>query len=209
MDFEYYVSRIVEHIVTGDNVFFVMYAIATCLLTELVKKLFVNKAKVDILHKFDVAVILPFIFGLVFAVLDVYVVDAVRAFNVEIVWRIAISSVTIGALASTMFKLAKAISGQSLATLMKDDVFGIFYTQLLYFGNIRQQLADKKLTMKDFVNQVKVIAANAQKIYLTDDSADVKRAQLAKLLNGILDEQSVAKCIFTLNDALISYIEKK
>ena len=209
MDFEYYVSRIVEYIVTGDNVFFILYSIATCLLTELIKKIFVNKAKVDILHKFDFAVILPFIFGFSFAVLDVYVVDAERVFNVEIVWRIAISSVTIGAFASTMFKSVKALSGQSLANLMKDDVFGVFYTQLLYFGNIRQQLADKKLTMKDFVNQVKLIAANAQKIYSTEDSAEVKRTQLSKLLNGILDEQSIAKCISALNDALISYIEKK
>ena len=209
MDFENFVSQVIQHIAVSDNAYFVLYAVATCLLTQLVKKLFINKAKVEVLHKFDFSAILPFIFGLAFAVLDVYVIDGVRAFSVAIVMRIILSCLAIGALASTIFKFVNTVSGRSLSSLMKDDVFGVFYTQLLYFGNIRQQIVDKKLTMKDFIAEVKLISTNAANIYASDDSVESKRCQLAKLLSGIIDEKSIETCVNALNEALINYIASK
>lgn len=209
MDFETFLSQVLQYFATGDNAYFVLYAIATSLLTQLVKKLFINKGKVEVLHKFDFAVILPFIFGLAFAVLDVYAVEAVRTFNLAIVFRIVLSSIAIGALATTMFKFVNSLTGQSLSSLMKNDVFGVLYTQLLYFGDIRRQIADKKLTMKEFVAQVKLIATNAESIYKSEGSADYKRCQLAKLLGGIIDEKSIEMCINAINEALISYIDSK
>lgn len=209
MDFETFVSQVWHCIANGDNAYFVLYAVATCLLTQLVKKLFVNKVKVDVLHKFDFAVIIPFVFGLIFSVLDVYVVDAVREFSLAIVLRIALSCLAIGALASTIFKFVKSVNGQSLASLMKDDVFGIFYTQLLYFGNVRQMLMSNKLTLQDFIEQVKLIAAKAKTIYDSDDSVDTKRCQLAKLLGGIIDESSIETCINPISEALVNYAVSK
>ena len=208
MDFVTFVSRVGQYIVDSDNAYFVLYAGATCLLTQLLKKIFVNKTKVDVFHKFDFAVILPFIVAFAFAVLDVYVVQAMRTFNLSIAARIVVSTIAIGALASTVFKLVKCISGQSLSSLMKDDVFGVFYTQLLYFGNIRQQLLDKTITLADFIEQVKLISANAKDMYATDDSVDSKRCQLANLLGGIIDDKSITTCINALNEALINYTQK-
>lgn len=205
MDFETFLSQVWQNLVNSDNAYFVLYAIATCLLTEVVKVIFVNKVKVDVLHKFDFAVVIPFAFGLIFAVLDVYVVDAIRAFSFAIVLRIALTGLAIGALASTIFKFIKSVCGQSLSSLMKDDVFGVFYTQLLYFGNIRQKLVDKELTLQDFIEQVKQIAANAEEIYSAEDSDDSKRCQLAELLDGIMDESSIEMCLNALNEALQSY----
>ena len=209
MDFATFVSQVVQYITTSDNAYFVLYALVTCLLSQLLKKLFVNKTKVDVLHKFDLAVIFPFIVGLVFAVLDVYVVKSVRAFNLSIAFKIVISGIAIGALSSTMFNLVKSVSGQSLASLMKNDIFGVFYTQLLYFGNVRQQLVDKTITLQGFIEQVKLISANAKSIYETDDSVDQKRCRLAKLLSGIIDEKSIETCVNALNQALINYTVKK
>ena len=208
MDFETFLSQIWQYIVNSDNAYLIMYAVATCLLTQLFKKIFVNKVKVDVLHKFDLSVILPFIVGFAFAVLDVYVVKSTREFSLSIVFKLIISALAIGALASTMFKLIKAISGQGLSSLMKNDVFSIFYTQLLYFGNVRAQLADKTITLKDFIEQVKLISANATNIYATDDSVDQKRCRLAKLLSGIIDDKSIDSCINAINEALINYTAK-
>ena len=209
MDFATFVSQVGRYVATSDNAYFVLYAVVTCLLSQLLKKLFVNKTKVDVLHKFDLAVIFPFIVGLVFAVLDVYVVNGVRTFNLAIAFKIIISGIAIGALSSTMFNLVKSISGQSLASLMKNDIFGMFYTQLLYFGNVRQQLVDKTITLQGFIQQVKLISVNAKSIYETDDSVDQKRCRLAKLLSGIIDEKSIETCINALNAALINYTAKK
>ena len=208
MDFVTFVSQLGQYIVTSDNAYFILYAVATCLISELLKKIFVNKTKVDVLHKFDFAVIFPFIVGLAFSVLDVYVICGARTFSLSIALKIIISGIAIGALSSTMFKLVKSISGQSLSSLMKNDIFGVFYTQLLYFGNIREQLVDKKLTLTEFIEQVKLISANAESIYATDESVDIKRCKLAKLLGGIIDEKSIETCVNALNEALINYTVK-
>lgn len=209
MDFETFVSLLRQYFMSSDNAYYVLYAVATCLLTQLLKKIFVSKIKVDILHKFDFSVIIPYIVGVAFAVVDIYLVQGIRAFNLSIVFKIIIGALTIGALASTMFKLVKSVFGESLSSLMKDDIFGVFYTQLLYFGNIRQQLVDKTLTLQDFIEQVKLISANAQSIYETEDSVDSKRCQLARLLSGIIDDKSINACISVLNEALIAYTANK
>ena len=209
MDFETFISSLEAFLAASDSAYFIMYAVATCLLTQLVKKLFVSKFKVDVLHKFDISVVLPFIFGLCFAVLDVFVVKAVSEFSFTLVWRTVVDCVSIGALATAIFKFVSSLSGQSLASLMKNDVFGVFYTQLLYFGNVRQQMLDKTLTMKDFVAEVKLISANAVEIYKTEDNVDVKRARLAKLLAGIVSDTSIEACINALNCALNNYITKE
>lgn len=207
MDFATFISSLVGYLSSSDSAYFVTYAVATCLLTQLVKKLVVNKVKVDVLHKFDFAVVLPFIFGLGFAVLDGFVVRRV-AFGLAVAFKMVVNAVSIGALASAIFKFVSSLSGQSLSSLMKNDVFGVFYTQLLYFGNARKLMQEKALTLKDFIAQVKLISANAVEIYSSEDGVDVKRARLAKLLAGIVDEKSIEACINALNSALVSYLSK-
>ncbi|MCH5159455.1 MAG: hypothetical protein J1F66_01225 [Clostridiales bacterium] len=208
MDFTTFISSLVRFISNSDGAYFVMYAVATCLLTQFVKKLFVSKVKVDILHKFDFAVVLPFIFALGFATLDAFLVKK-STFAFSAVLYVLVNCVSIGAMASVIFKFVSSLSGQSLASLMKNDVFGVFYTQLLYFGNARQQMLDKTLTLKDFIAEVKLISANAVDIYKSEDNVDAKRARLAKLLSGIVDEKSIETCINALNQALNAYVSTK
>ena len=78
-----------------------------------------------------------------------------------------------------------------VSSLMKDDVFGVFYTQLLYFGNVRQQIAENKLSMSDFIQRVKLLCSSAEEIYKQEDSIDSKRCRLAKLLSGVVDDGSI------------------
>lgn len=208
MDFEEFIKSLFRLLQNGDNAYFVIYAVATCLLTQALKKLFVNKVKVDVLHKFDVAAVLPFVLGLVFAVTDAFAVKGIRYFNLNVAAAIAVNAATVGALATALFKLISSLSGKSLNSLMKDDLFGMFYTQLLYYGNVRAQLLSKTLTMQDFLAQVKLLAANADRIYAQDISEDDKRRKLAELLSGVVDEQSVAACVNVLNKALINRAEQ-
>lgn len=208
MDFEEFIKSLFRLLQNGDNAYFVIYAVATCLLTQALKKLFVNKVKVDVLHKFDVAAVLPFVLGLVFAVTDAFAVKGIRYFNLNVAAAIAVNAATVGALATALFKLVSSLSGKSLNSLMKDDLFGMFYTQLLYYGNVREQLLSKTLTMQDFLAQVKLLAANADRIYSQDLTEDDKRRKLAELLSGVVDEQSVSACVNVLNKALINRAEQ-
>lgn len=209
MDFEIFASQIGKILSDSDCVFYLIYAVATCFVTQIIKKFVVNKAKVDVLHKFDWATVIPFFVAFAFAVLDVFVVQKVRYFDFDIFLRLALSTLTIGSLSTTGYKVAKSISGQSLSALMKNDIFGVFYTQLLYFGNVREQIAANKLTLQDFVDQVKLLASNAEAIYREEGSVDTKRCELAKLLAGIVDENNIDTCINVINQALVNYLADK
>ena len=88
---------------------------------------------------------------------------------------------------------------------MKDDIFGVFYTQLLYFGNARKRLADGTLTLADFIGQVRLIATNATEIYADAEMTDeVKREKLGKLLSGIVQDSDINACTNVINRALIA-----
>lgn len=208
MDFEIFIESLLKFIRGCDNAYFVMYASATCILTQIAKKLFVSKIKVDVLHKFDFAVVLPFIFGAGFAAIDVFCINKAPNFTFSVALDVAVNSAAIGALSSAIFKLISSVGGNKLSALMTDDVFAIFYTQLMYYGNIRRQLTEKSLTFKQFINEVKVLAANAVAIYKKDLDEDGKRQCLAQLLTGIIDDDSVNTCVTALNKALINYTAK-
>ena len=208
MDFETFITSLLRFVQSGDNAYFVLYAVLTCLLTQLAKKLFVNKVKVDILHKFDFAVVLPFIFGAVFAVVDVFCVKGVNAFSCNLLASVAVNAAAIGALASAVFKFVSSFNGDKLSRLLTDDAFAVFYTQLLYFGNAREQMLSKNLTLKQFANQVKLVSANAVDIYKSDVEKKKKRQKLAKLLAGIIDENSVNTCVNGLHKAMLNYVQK-
>lgn len=201
MDLETFIQSLFNFVKSCDNAYFVLYATLTCVLTQIVKKLIVNKVNVDVLHKFDVAVVLPFIFGFGFALYDVYTKYGF-SFSIDVLSKVAVSTATIGALSSVIFKFVSSLSGQSLKSLLKDDVFGVFYNQLLYFGNVRSQLVNKQLSLSDFISQVKLLSSNATEIYSKQTTPEVKRNKLSKLLQGIVDEQSLATCVNVLADAM-------
>lgn len=205
MDFVNFASQS-GNLFDSDCVYYLVYAAATCLISQALKKLFVNKAKVDVLHKFDWATVIPFLVAVAFAAVDVFVVQGVRSFDFGIFVQLAMSALTIGAMSSTAYKFVKSLSGQSLSALMKNDVFGVFYTQLLYFGNVREQIAENKLTLQDFVDQVKLLAANAESIYREEGSIDNKRCKLAKLLAGVVNDANIDTCVNAINEALAALV---
>lgn len=207
MDFETFLQQLPTILKDVGNLYYVLYAIATCILTQITKKIFINKVKVDVLHKFDFATLLPFLFGAVFAALDIVFVQKMR-FSWQFAVQLIIGAATVGALASVIFKAVSSLSGGSLKSLMKDDIFGVFYTQLLYFGNVRNQLVNKELKLKDFVDQVKLIVQNAKTIYGQEDTDAIKKDKLHRLLVGIIDNDSIAACVDVLHNALCEVCAK-
>lgn len=205
MDFETFFQSLFNFIKNCDNAYFLAYAVVTCIATQLCKKLFVNKVDVDVLHKFDFAVILPFVFGIVCAVIDEIFIKKVAQFAFSTVIDCAVSGATIGALSSVIFKFVSSLSGKSMKSILKDDLFGAFYTQLLYFGSLRQKLISKQLSLADFVSSVKLVCTNATEIYTQNISADDKRLKLAQLLKGIIDDQSIDACLDVLDKTMQTF----
>ncbi len=209
MDFETFIQSLFNFIKNCDNAYFLAYAVVSCILTQLCKKLFVNKVDVDVLHKFDFAVVLPFIFGAVCAVVDEVFVKQARSFTFAIVTDCAVASATIGALATVIFKFVSSLSGKSMKSILKDDLFGAFYTQILYFGSARQKLLDKQLTLAGFISSVQLVCQNATQIYQQNASPDDKRRKLADLLKGIIDDQSLNACLDVLDQTMQTFVSGK
>ena len=205
MDFETFIQSLFNFIKNCDNAYFLMYAVATCLATQLCKKLFVNKVDVDINHKFDFAVILPFIFGAVCAVMDAVFVKHVANLSTSVVMACAVDTATIGALATVIFKFVSSLSGKSMKSILKDDLFGAFYTQILYFGSARQKLLSKEMSLSDFVASVRLVCQNAKDIYTQNVTPEDKRRELADLLKGIIDEQSISACLEVLHQTMQTF----
>ena len=205
MDFETFIQSLFNFIKNCDNAYFLVYAIATSLATQLCKKLFVNKVDVDVKHKFDFAVLLPFVFGTVCAVVDEIFVQKVSKLNFATAMDTLVSAATIGALATVIFKFVSSLSGKSMKSILKDDLFGAFYTQILYFGSARQKLLSKEMTLDDFVASIKLVSQNAQIIYAQDIPDAEKRCKLANLLNGIIDDQSIGSCLDILDKTMQAY----
>lgn len=205
MDFETFFQSLFSFIKNCDNAYFLAYAVVTCNATQLCKKLFVNKVDVDVMHKFDFAVVLPFIFGIVCAVFDEFLVQKIAELTFATIVDCAVSGATIGALATVIFKFVSSLSGKSMKSILKDDLFGAFYTQLLYFGSLRQKLLDKQLSLTDFVSSVKLVCTNATEIYRLNISVDDKRRKLAELLKGIIDDESIDACLDVLDKTMQTF----
>jgi hypothetical protein len=120
----------------------------------------------------------------------------------ELVVDTAVSTATIGALATVIFKFVSSLSGKNMKSILKDDLFGAFYTQLLYFGTMRQKLLSKEMSLADFIASVKIVCQNATEIYNQNISPDDKRRKLADLLRGIIDDQSISACLEVLHQTM-------
>lgn len=205
MDLETFLKSCFSFLKSGDNMYFVLYALVTCLVTQVVKKLFVNKVNSDVLHKFDIASVLPYVFGCALAFVDVFYWHvSATGDTFGNVCRALVSGATIGALASAMFKFVKSFFGKSLDSMLSDDVFGAFYNQLLYFGNVREQLIGKELSLKDFISQVKLLSENARAIYASDADETEKYNKLHQLLQGVVSDENISACLAVLNKTLLS-----
>jgi hypothetical protein len=129
-------------------------------------------------------------------------VQKVATLSLEVVVDTAVSTATIGALATVIFKFVSSLSGKNMKSILKDDLFGAFYTQLLYFGTMRQKLLSKEMSLADFIASVKIVCQNATEIYNQNISPDDKRRKLADLLRGIIDDQSISACLEVLHQTM-------
>lgn len=207
MDMEVFIRSVLDFIGKSNNFSYLAYSVLVCVLTEIVKKIFVKKVAVDVMHKFDVAVILPFIFGTLLAFADA-LCEVELAFTAETVYNALVEGLSVGAFATLIFKFGKSISGNSLSNLLKDDVFGIFYTQMLYFGTAKQQMQEGSLTFTEFLQQVQLVASKAQEIYSAEDDDEVKRSKLVQLMGGIVSSQTMSQAVAVIHRALLSHYEK-
>ena len=176
-------TAIVRH--SGSAV--VVYAVVVCILTEIVKKLFIPKLKIDLLNKFDPTIIVPFALGCaasVFHSLAVQGVDLSSAFE-----NVLVNGLTIGATSTVLYRMFVSVFCENVKKLKKEF---LSYTsnskksinpELAYC--IHRQLTIRKRRIHDiFVDYIngKLDGYN-HKPTITDESDFIKYYR--RVVNGI------------------------
>lgn len=167
-------------------------AIITCVVTQLLKVIFINKAKIVLLKKFDISIILPFIVGTIYSL-------AVGLFTIkidfEMLYTILINGLTYGATATVLFRLINSLSSTNYKKLSKDELFSYVYSQLLLLGSIQEKLLKRQMSLTDLRVMAKNIVEQATEIYSLDSDNDAKKQELAELLRLILNDDILEEAI--------------
>lgn len=202
-------DQIISYIATlfessNGNMLYIAYAIAVVVLTQITKKIFVDKVNIEIFHSFDIATILPFAYGLVAAIFDRLVIDQQWLWTGNFIYLVCLHATSIGAMAVVVFKIVSTITGNNMASLLKDDTFAIFYNQLVYFGSVKDQLASGELNFATFLDEVKLVVSNAKTIYNSTDSDKTKQTALSTLLGGIITTDNLVTVVEAIHKAMLA-----
>lgn len=191
----------VTNLVKNGDAGLVVAACFCCILTGIVKKLS-NKTATDLTHSFDICTIAPFIFGVLLSLASIILFGQDRSGGA--IYSAIEKGLCIGALSTAIYKLWQSVDKSSLKQLCKDDLFNLFYTQLLTFSDTAQRLISGETTLKEIIGEVQTLTTNATKIYQDKDTQD-KQTKLAELMKGIFDDKTVETLLPQLTLALEKY----
>ncbi|MBE5748928.1 MAG: hypothetical protein E7344_04820 [Clostridiales bacterium] len=199
MDFNAMIESLMA-LVRHSSAAVVVYACVVCLLTEIVKRTFIPKLKIDLQKKFDPTIIFPFAFGCLMALFDAIVVRHVSINSV--VDSLFVDGLTIGATSTVLYRLFASTFGNGLKKLQKDEIFALFYHELFVYSDAKQKLLCGQLEYKTFVNEIKLISQKATEIYCEDMPADCKKQKLVVLMTGLVDDGVISQVAIHLHNAL-------
>ena len=200
MDFNAMIESLMA-LIRYSSIAVVVYACIVCLLTEVVKRLFIPKLKLDLQNKFDPTIIFPFAFGCCLAVFDAVVVKHVGvqgALN-----TLVVDGLTIGATSTVLYRMFSSMFGNGVKKLQKDEIFAMFYNELFVYSDVKQKLLDGTMNYKTFLTEVSVVSQKAKEIYLQDIASECKKQKLIALMSGLVDDGIIAQIIQPIHNAML------
>lgn len=193
---------------------FLLVAGVITILVQIIKNTCINKLQIDLKNKFDPTVLFPFGFGLVFAVLDFFVIKKSDFCGVDSVVDILVDGLSVGATSVMIYRIFASFDGTNLKTLCKDGVFSILYNQLLIVTNVRQQLLNNEISYLDFLERLKEAESGIKALYGSEDDGEeqsdgfdeqAKVMYLKALLSPLVEQEDSDKVAKTLHDAYEKY----
>ena len=131
MDFKDTLQDLFGLLSNAESGVFLLFASLTTILVQVIKNNFINKLAIDLKHKFDPTVLLPFLFGMVFAVINFFAIKKVDFCGMDSVVQIVVDGLSIGATSVMIYRVFATFDKNNVKTLCKDKVFYILYNQLL------------------------------------------------------------------------------
>jgi len=206
MDFNAIIEGLVA-LIRHSSLSVVIYACVVCLLTEVVKRLFIPKLKIDLQKKFDPTIIFPFAFGCLCSLFNSLVIENT---GISAMFdNLLVDGLTIGATSTVLYRIFASAFGENLKKLKKDDVFNMFYTEIFTYTNAKQKLLDGQIDLKSFIAEIKLVAQKAEDIYSQEISADQKRQKLVMLMGGLVDDGIIYQVIEPIHNAMLRLFENQ
>ena len=200
MDFNAMIESLMA-LVRYSSVAVVVYACIVCLLTEVVKRLFIPKLKIDLQNKFDPTIIFPFAFGCCMAVFDAV---AVRHVGIQgALNTLVVDGLTIGATSTVLYRMFVSMFGNGIKKLQKDEIFAMFYNELFVYSDVKQKLLDGKMDYKTFLTEVNIVSQKAKEIYMQDIASECKKQKLISLMSGLVDDGIIVQVIQPIHNAML------
>ena len=207
MDYENFFEAIFAIVRNSSNAMFLLAACSVTLVTQIVKKAFIPKLKIDLLHRFDPTALLPFLLGICIAfALRLFL--HTQAISAEMCYGASVEGITIGATATAIYH-ALATLLKSDKKLTKSDVYAAIYSQLMLFSDAKQKMLEKRLSYAEFTAQVTLLVDKSESIYRGAGSLVEKKAALAGLLNGMVEENNRMTVCDQLHSLLSRLYETK
>ncbi|MBR5250567.1 MAG: hypothetical protein IKV38_00905 [Clostridia bacterium] len=222
MDFKDTLQDLFGLLSNAESGVFLLFASLTTILVQVIKNNFINKLAIDLKHKFDPTVLLPFLFGMVFAVINFFAIKKVDFCGMDSVVQIVVDGLSIGATSVMIYRVFATFDKNNVKTLCKDKVFYILYNQLLIVTEVRKQLLNNEISFLEFLEKLREAQSGIKALYFyqNDENEDIsdeekRKAELAKieclkaLLSGLISEDKLDEVANSLHKAYENYFAIK
>ena len=227
MQFENTLADLLKLFTDAESGVFLLSGALITVLVQVVKNTCINKLKIDLTGKFDPTVLLPFIFGVVFAVVNFFLYKNTFVWPNSVV-EIFVEGLSLGATSVMIYRVFSTFDNKNVKTLCKDGVFNTLYNQLLIVTDLRQQLLTNNVSLVEFLEKlseatagIKAIYGNKNNLTCEKDVADESNGEqesdkqdevrenklecLKTVLSSLLDEKILDGVAETLHKAFEDY----
>lgn len=202
MDFDVIVKAIFALLQSSESMVFLLSSLVVCVLSRFVKIVFGSKLKTQLLHKFDISVILPFVFGTLAAICNAFILD-VAGFNASALYGVFVQSLSIGATATILQRLWEMLFSGDLNKLLKDDLFSTIYHEIMFLSSAKDKLLKGEISLENFLQRLIKIKDEVGKIYSNMSMLnEEKTKKLTEIVSVAVDADSLSLVVKNLDAAL-------
>jgi len=218
MDFENTLKDLFKLFTDAESGVFLLVACVITILVQIIKNTCINKLQIDLKNKFDPTVLLPFFLGILYAILDFFVIKQKTFCGLDCIVDMLVDGLSVGATSVMIYRIFSVFDGTNLKTLCKDGVFSILYHELLIVTQVRKQLLNNEISYLEFLEKLKEAESGIKALYAVEseqksepleEDEQAKVACIKALLAGLVDAEEAEKVAKTLHDAYKNYFEVK
>ena len=201
MQFENTLADLLKLFTNAESGVFLLFSAIITVLVQVIKNTCLNKLQIDLKNKFDPMVLLPFGFGLVFALVNFFVIKKESFDGINSLGQILIDVLSLGATSMMIYRVFSSFDKTNVKTLCKDGVFSILYNELLIVTDVRKQLINNEISFVEFLEKLQEAEWGIKAIY---DNSLNKEKETSDETTTSIDGQEKLQCLKVVLSGLVT-----